>query len=60
MPGTAMNMPITAVKTISDTTRGFVSAKNWRARVSVKASVVKAWEGRDERSEATFYSSVCV
>jgi hypothetical protein len=53
-------MPITAVKTISDTTRGFVSAKNWRARVSVKASVVKAWEGRDERSEATFYSSVCV
>ena len=35
MPGTARNMPMTAVNTISDTTRGFASAKNWRARLSV-------------------------
>jgi len=27
MPGMARNIPITAVKTISDTTGGFVSAK---------------------------------
>ena len=28
MPGVARNMPITAVKTISDTTRGLVSSQN--------------------------------
>ena len=58
MPGTARNMPITAVKTISDTTRGFVSARNWRARVSESARVVKASRRDGERSEAAFYSSV--
>src|SRR5207249_2067643 len=31
-PGAARNIPITAVNTISDTTRGLVNAKNWRAR----------------------------
>jgi hypothetical protein len=36
-----MNMPMTAVNTISDTTRGFVSAKNRRARDSEIARVVK-------------------
>ena len=40
IPGEARNMPITAVNTISDTTRGFASATNWRARVSAKAIVV--------------------
>ena len=34
MPGVASSMPITAVKTISDTTRGLVSARNERARTS--------------------------
>ena len=32
MPGVARNMPITAVNTISDTTRGLVSEKNARSR----------------------------
>src|SRR5215813_298718 len=31
-PGVARNMPMTAVNTISVTTRGFVSERNWRAR----------------------------
>ena len=35
MPGTARNMPITAQNTISDTTRGLVSARNWRADFGV-------------------------
>jgi hypothetical protein len=39
-PGTARNIPITAVNTISETTRGFVSARNWRARLSARASAV--------------------
>src|SRR4029079_12001444 len=33
------------VNTSSDTTRGFASAKNWRARVSAKASVVNGATG---------------
>ena len=40
-PGVARNMPITAQNTISDTTRGLVSARNCRSRVSASASVVK-------------------
>ena len=39
-PGTARNMPIIATKTISDTTRGLVSARNCRKRTSGRASVV--------------------
>src|SRR5712691_3233865 len=32
MPGTARNMPMTAQKTINDTTRGLVRLRNWRRR----------------------------
>jgi hypothetical protein len=32
MPGVARNIPMTAVKTMSDSTRGLVRAKNWRSR----------------------------
>src|SRR2546421_7451017 len=39
-PGTARNMPITAVNTISDTTRGLVSERNWRRRCWSRASAV--------------------
>ncbi len=34
MPGVASSMPITAVKTMSDTTRGLVSARKDLARPS--------------------------
>ena len=40
-PGVARNMPMTAQKTISDTTRGLVSARKCLSRVSASASVVK-------------------
>ena len=39
-PGAARNMPITAQKTISDTTRGLVSARNCRMRLSARVSAV--------------------
>ena len=39
-PGVARNMPITAQKTISDTTRGLVSARKCRKRISASARVV--------------------
>ena len=39
-PGTARNMPITAQKTMSCTTRGLVSARNCLNRTSASASVV--------------------
>src|ERR1700758_559233 len=39
-PGDARNIPITAVKTISETPRGFVSARNWRKRWGARARVV--------------------
>ena len=45
-PGTARNMPITAQKTISDTTRGLVSARNCRKRLSASARVVMVGAGK--------------
>ena len=39
-PGVARNMPMTAQKTISDTTRGFVNAMKCLSRVSESASDV--------------------
>jgi len=41
----ARNMPMTAQNTISDTTRGFVSARKCLSRVSASASEVKAAGG---------------
>ena len=41
--GVARNMPMTAQKTINDTTRGFVSASKCLSRISASASVVKRW-----------------
>jgi hypothetical protein len=49
-PGDARNMPITAVKTINDTTRGFVNARNCRKRCGASARVVIDW-GAATRSE---------
>ena len=46
MPGAARNMPITAVNTISDTTRGLVSATKEDIRERIRASSVRAEESR--------------
>ena len=40
-PGVARNIPMTAQKTINDTTRGLVSARKCFSRVSASASVLK-------------------
>jgi len=59
MPGVASSMPITAVNTISDTTRGLVSARKERARssqvraaVSRRSSVLKVVEFYQPKLEA--------
>src|SRR5436190_20764846 len=57
IPGTARNMPMTAVNTISDTTRVFVRAKNWRARVSEIARVVIGQGSEAFACERAFYRS---
>ena len=54
-PGVARNMPITATNTMSETTRGLVSARNWRNRIL--ESVATAMAGADDDETAAFYAS---
>src|SRR5687768_15621448 len=51
-PGVARNIPMIATKTISETTRGFVSARNWRKRLRLIVAVVMEY-GRNEPFYAT-------
>src|SRR5690606_37927835 len=52
-PGTARNMPTSAVNTISDTTRGLVSSQYWsiRARTSVDPAQPRQQRDQDEHQQ---------
>src|SRR5688572_13976657 len=50
-PGVARNIPMIATKTISETTRGFVSARNWRKRLRLIVAVVM-----ESGPNASFYA----
>ena len=53
-PGVARNMPMTATKTISDTTRGLVSARNCRKRCRLSVATVIEAAGNDARRARYF------